>query len=146
MDTPPIPPSIRSFSRCFWAATILSVVDTIIGWEDFLTFDDGTRAPAIWTALLLGAVLASYGLSIWLWLGITGKASDWARWLYVGLAIVWSGLTLWFFDEIYDQHDAIFVMATTILVLDIASMLFLLRRDSSDWFQRKIWFNPGTFE
>lgn len=125
---------------------MLSIADTIIGWDDFLTFEDGTRAPEIWTVVLLATVLASYGLSIWLWFGITRKASDWARWLYVFLGIVWSALTLWLFEEIYDQHDAIFAMSMIIWALDIASMLFLFRRDSSDWFQRKIWFNPGTFE
>lgn len=146
MDIPPIPPSIRSFSGCFWAATILSIVDTIVGWEDILTFDDGTRAPAIWTIAILGTLAMSYGLSIWLWLGITRRASDRARWLYVFLGIVWSGLTLWYFDEISDQHGAIFTISMIIWALDIASMVFLFRRDSSDWFQRKIWFNPGTFE
>ena len=124
----------------------LSAIETAIEWEDFLTFDDGSPMPLFGTTLMLGVVALAYGLSIWLWFGITRRASQRARWLYVGLGIVGQGFTLWMFDEIYGQLDASFAISMVIWALDIASIIFLFRRDSADWFQRKIWLNPETFE
>ena len=146
ISSPLNPPSIRAFERCFWAAIFLSIVETVIGWEDFVTFDDGSPVPLLGTALILGVLAMAYGLSIWLWFRITRRASQLARWLYVGLGIVGQGLTLWMFDEIYGQRDAAFAISMIVWALDVASIIFLFRRDSADWFQRKIWLNPATFE
>jgi len=140
--TGPRPASIDMAVKLIWVAVALTVLSTLLS---FLYLDDavdaalksdatgtltedGARSAVIVVTIL---ILAS-GVGLYAMLAVfIGKGKNWARIVYTVLAAIFLLLGILSFGG--DQAVASMLLGLVQIVITIATLFFLWKRESSDW-------------
>ena len=138
----PRPASIDMAVKLIWVAVALTVVSTLLS---FLYLDDavdsalesdttgtltedGARSAVIVVTILILAI----GVGLYAMLAVfIGRGKNWARIVYTVLAAIFLLLGILSFGA--DQAIAAMLLGLVQIVITIATLFFLWKRESSDW-------------
>ncbi len=142
------PISIIWFDRLFWASILTSFLTTAFAWNDMMA-ELEREAAGIRSATAVGITVAILAITLVilgaLWFGITRRASNVAKWIYVVL----TGLgTLSTIASLFDPNSlsGMWLLGTLLsTALSVASVICLFRADAVAWLTGKGPVDPGIF-
>ena len=125
------PLSIVKFDRCYLAAIVIGLLNTALSWPASMEkIQTSGQSPA----LLIGATLIGFGITIALWYFIARRGSAIAKWIAtVFLALALVGLLISLATGNYPKglSGVIGIVTTT---LQAISVWLLFQPDTKAWF------------
>ena len=125
------PKSIVNFERLVLASVALSILGSVLGWEQASTV---AADAGLGTGYLIGVAAFTLLLSLLLLWFISRKASPIAKWIYVvftGLGLV---LGLVGIGQLFENGGVSAGITLVSYVLSAVSLWFLFRPDATAWF------------
>lgn len=140
------PRSMEIFDYLFFGSLLVSIFHFIFAWDRMLLDGTGEASavmPDMTVFFIIGAVFG-FGLVFLLWFFVSAKGSNVARWIYTvltGLGVAMAVVEL----AILPTSEIVLSMITNGLAA--ASIAFLFRSDSADWFAGDSGrWNASTFD
>ena len=134
------PQSIVRFEQIYFAAMAVSLANTLVSFESTqsqLASDPASSQLGLGSGFLIATLAFSIGIMLLLWYLIARRASNVAKWILV--VITGLGLAM-----MVGNGSALAAMAPLAMVLtlvssalQIASLVFLFRRDATEWLTSK---------
>ncbi len=143
------PDSIVYFERFFGASILVSVLATIITWNE-ITMEFERESAGIQSATALGFIIATFVVTLLilsaLWYGIARRASNVAKWIYVVLTGLGTLLTIASLFEPTEFGGLSLAGSLLSTALSVASIVCLFRADAIAWLTGKGPTDPSVFE
>lgn len=143
------PVSIINFERSFWASILVGIGSTLLQWSminELVRKDPILSQSADAAVIAIGfAVAISFALGGLLWYLISRRASNVAKWIYVGLMGFGIISTFTSMNDPLSPKGLAFAMSLVSAALTILSIYFLFRPDARAWFAGKN-VEPRIFE
>jgi hypothetical protein len=136
------PPSIVNFERVVVLSIVISVINTFIVWDRMMPI---FAARGLGPGVVLGlnvAIIALYGLLIWL---ISRRGSTVAKWIYIvlaGFGLVYGLLGI---GQVAANGPLLMVITLAQYGLTALSIWLLFRPDANAWFRGENPGDPGVF-
>jgi hypothetical protein len=140
--TGPRPASIDMAVKLIWVAVALTVLSTLLS---FVFLDDAvdaalksdntgtlTESGARSAVIVVTVLILAIGVGLYAMLALfIGRGKNWARIVYTVLAVIF--LLLGILGMGGDQPIASMLLGLVQIVITIATLFFLWKRESSDW-------------
>jgi hypothetical protein len=135
------PTSILWFERLAWLSIAVGIVTASLQWDAMVAlFDSGGSG----LGFVLVIIFISYGLfGLLLWL-IARRASNVAKWIYVGLSAL-GFLGLIDFASFRAQANIVFGLGLAQYLLSAITVWLLFRADARNWFAGRRPVDPDIF-
>ena len=130
------PRSIVMFERCYLASFAISVISTALLWSDIQARTAAQQAKlGTWFLPLITAI--GFAIPLLLWYFIARKGSAVAKWIATVLVVI--GIAGFVFTLLLGRYPdgATGASGLVRLVLQIAAIGFIFRRDTRAWFGEK---------
>lgn len=126
------PQSINRFEQLYLASTAVGVINLFVNYRAIAE----RAGPVGGGAVMIGAVIG-WGIVFLFWYFISRRASNVAKWILVAMTVLGLLGMIRLLDRLAEYGTLYAVLTSLTTLLQLASIVFLFRRDAVEWLRSK---------